>query len=83
MPQVMARYGTVAGVPDRVPCFRAILETGDSRSAVFSTPDMCAALRNASEIHADATFKVVPRAADIYQLFSIHATVGDHVSVHF
>jgi hypothetical protein len=80
--QIFERYGKVVEGGARVPFFRGTLEGRDgSRTAVFATPAMCQALNAANEIHADATFKVVPRTADLYQLFSIHVAIGDHVSV--
>lgn len=79
----MHKFGTgQASDGSREPFFRGLLVgEGDDRTAVFATASMCPLLRNAKVLHIDGTFKTVPRAAGMRQLVTVHAAVGEHVSI--
>lgn len=62
---------------------KAIIDDGNNGvSLVFYCDELIGILvaEGITEVHADATFKVVPAAPSCRQLFVVHCIYGDHVS---
>lgn len=61
--------------------YRRILKASDgSLTVVFANEQFVSSMSNSVVVHVDATFKVVPRHPESYQLLTVFVNKYDHVS---